>query len=102
MGAALSTAFAAPPSRAFSSASSQKQHCLFLVPTLVLIPCCGVDPDFREIADVLCSICQGKRLLSFFPEVSNCLLIFQHIKSIIMIVPDMCWLCQGLRKTKKQ
>lgn len=36
----------------------------------------------------------------FFPEVSNCLLIFQHIKSIIIIVPDMCWLCQGLRKIK--
>lgn len=41
-----------------------------------------------------------KAVFFFFPEVSNCLLIFQHIRRIIMIVPDMCWLCQGLRKTK--
>lgn len=54
-------------------------------------------PQISETADAFCSFCQGN---GCFPEVSNCLLIFQHVKSIIIIVSDMCWLSQGLRKTK--
>lgn len=64
----------------------------------VLIPCCG--PRFQRDCWCFLQHLSRKWLLFFFPEVSNCLLIFQHIKSIIIIVPDICWLCQGLRKIK--
>lgn len=69
-------------------------------PYLAADPLLWCGPRFQRGCRCSLQHLSRKKLFSFFPEVSNCLLIFQHIRRIIMIVPDMCWLCQGLRKTK--